>query len=95
MASASPLAWIASASASPISRRWTDSAACQGLSPGVYRYPDWSEQLIQFLTRYLFFSLGILFFNFTQNIEPVWFSRLELNIAFGVYFIIGPASEFL
>ncbi|BAZ94353.1 hypothetical protein TspCOW1_06830 [Thiohalobacter sp. COW1] len=70
-------------------RRWTDAAVCKGLNQDVYRFPDWSEQLIQFLTRYLFFSLGILFFNFTQNIEPVWLSRLELNIAFGVYFIIN------
>lgn len=70
-------------------RRWNDSAACAVPHPETYRYPDWSEQLIQFLTRYLFFALGLLFFNFTQNIEPAWFSRLELNIAYGIYFLIN------
>ena len=70
-------------------RRWTDVGLCAGLHPDTYRYPDWSEQLIQFVTRYLFFCLGILFFNFTQNIEPAWFSRLQLNIAYGIYFVIN------
>ncbi|MBI5462443.1 MAG: diguanylate cyclase [Gammaproteobacteria bacterium] len=53
------------------------------------RAPGWPEQMIQFLTRYLFVALGILFFNFTQGIDPVWMTRLQLNTAYAVYFVIN------
>lgn len=55
------------------------------------RSPSWSEQMVQFLTRYLFVALGILFFNFTNGIQPAWMTPLQLNTAFAVYFIANSA----
>lgn len=51
------------------------------------RFPSWPEQMVQFLTRYLFVSLGFLFFNFTQGISPIWMSHLQLNLVYGAYLI--------
>lgn len=36
------------------------------------RYPAWREQLLQFLTRYLFMVLGIVFFNYPHAPGPLW-----------------------
>ncbi|MCO6440468.1 MAG: diguanylate cyclase [Nitrococcus mobilis] len=36
------------------------------------RYPGWWEQLLQFLTRYLFMVLGIVFFNYPPVPGPLW-----------------------
>lgn len=55
------------------------------------RAPAWPEQMIQYLTRYLFVALGILFFNFTQGISPVWLTPLQLNGAYAVYIVINTA----
>lgn len=55
------------------------------------RYPSWPEQVIQFLTRYLFVMLGVLFFNFTTGINPAWMTHLQLNIAFALYAIANTA----
>jgi len=55
------------------------------------RTPSWSEQVVQFLTRYLFVVLGVMFFNFTTGISPAWMTPLQLNIAFAVYFVINSA----
>jgi len=51
------------------------------------RFPGWPEQLVQFLTRYLFVALGVLFFNFTSGIAPTWMSAAQLNTAYALYFI--------
>lgn len=55
------------------------------------RSPSWPEQMIQFLTRYLFVALGILFFNFTSGIEPVWMTLAQLNTAYAVYIVANSA----
>lgn len=55
------------------------------------RSPSWSEQMFQFLTRYLFISLGILFFNFTNGIGPTWMSLTQLNTAYAIYILINSA----
>lgn len=47
--------------------------------------------MVQFLTRYLFVALGVLFFNFIQGISPVWMTPLQLNIAYAMYFAINSA----
>lgn len=57
------------------------------LDPAQLRSPSWPEQMVQFLTRYLFLTLGILFFNFTSDIQPAWMSLTQLNSAFAVYCI--------
>ena len=43
---------------------------------------------MQFLTRYLFFALGILFFNFTDGIQPARMSLALVNTAYAVYFVL-------
>jgi len=55
------------------------------------RSPGWPEQMFQFLTRYLFVVLGILFFNFTSGIEPTWMTLAQLNTAYAVYIITNSA----
>ncbi|HEB99700.1 MAG TPA: GGDEF domain-containing protein [Thiotrichales bacterium] len=52
------------------------------------RYPQWSEQLLQFLTRYLILTLGILFFNFTDGIQPRLMPLETLNLIFATYFVL-------
>ncbi|MGD8841866.1 MAG: GGDEF domain-containing protein [Gammaproteobacteria bacterium] len=67
-------------------RRRTDRRSHPGLHGG-YRYPSWAEQRIQFITRYVFLVLGILFFNVVDGIRPAYWSPLQLNIAFNVYLL--------
>lgn len=66
-----------------------DSADRRASANGAHvRAPSWHEQLVQFLTRYLFFALGILFFNFTDGVQPAWLSLPQINAAFAVYFLL-------
>ena len=53
------------------------------------RFPGWQEQKVQFLTRYLFLVLGVVFFNFSGEFKSVWLSLPQLNIIFGLYFIVN------
>ncbi|MGD8430592.1 MAG: GGDEF domain-containing protein [Ectothiorhodospiraceae bacterium] len=53
-------------------RRRRDRAQWYAVWLGSIRYPGWREQLIQFLTRYLFMVLGILFFTWPGAPPPVW-----------------------
>ena len=53
------------------------------------RFPGWQEQKVQFLTRYLFMVLGILFFNFSGEFKPTWLTLPQLNTTFGLYFVIN------
>lgn len=53
------------------------------------RFPTWHEQLVQFLTRYLFALLGLLFFNYGAHATPAWFPLSAVNIIFGVYLILN------
>ncbi len=53
------------------------------------RIPGWPEQKVQFLTRYLFLVLGVVFFNFSGEFKPTWLTLQQLNVAFGLYFIIN------
>jgi hypothetical protein len=50
--------------------------------------PSWQEQKIQFITRYLFWFLGIAFFNLVEGIEPAWFTLAQLNLAMAIYFVL-------
>ncbi|WP_455234886.1 GGDEF domain-containing protein [Thiogranum longum] len=56
---------------------------------GGYRYPPWQEQKIQFITRYVFLVLGVLFFNTVDGIAPANWPVSQLNIAFLVYFFLN------
>ncbi len=53
--------------------------------------PSWAEQQIQFFTRYLFLGLGLVFFNLAEGIEPAWMSLTQLNLAYGLYFLLHTA----
>lgn len=69
------------------SDRRRDAAWCVGM-----RFPGWQEQKVQFLTRYLFLILGVVFFNFYGEFKSVWLSINQLNLIFGLYFIVNSAG---
>ena len=70
-------------------RRLPDRRSSPAAGAGEIRYPSWPEQMVQFVTRYLFVALGVLFFNFTSGITPTWMSPLQLNIAYAAYSFIN------
>ena len=51
--------------------------------------PDRSEIVTQFFTRYLFFSLAVIYFSTLEAVTPVLFSIDQLLIALGVYFLLN------
>ncbi len=51
--------------------------------------PDRSEIVTQFFTRYLFFSLAVIYFSTLQSVRPVFFSIEQLLVALGVYFVLN------
>jgi diguanylate cyclase (GGDEF)-like protein len=51
--------------------------------------PDRSEIVTQFFTRYLFFSLAVIYFSTLDSVPHVFFTIEQLLIALGVYFFIN------
>ncbi|MHB1214576.1 MAG: GGDEF domain-containing protein [Thiobacillus sp.] len=51
--------------------------------------PDRSEIVTQFFTRYLFFSLAVIYFSTLDAVPPVLLSIEHLLIALGVYFFLN------
>jgi diguanylate cyclase (GGDEF)-like protein len=51
--------------------------------------PDRSEIVTQFFTRYLFFSLAVIYFSTLESVSPALFSIEYLLIALGVYFLLN------
>ena len=51
--------------------------------------PDRSEIVTQFFTRYLFFSLAVIYFSTLETVSPALFSIEQLLIALGVYFMLN------
>lgn len=51
--------------------------------------PDRSEIVTQFFTRYLFFSLAVIYFSTLDSVHPVLFSIGQLLVALGVYFFVN------
>jgi diguanylate cyclase (GGDEF)-like protein len=49
---------------------------------GGLRHASWAEQKIQFMTRYLFQVLGMLFFNLAPGLHPTWMTLTQLNAVF-------------
>lgn len=49
------------------------------------RIPSWPEQRVQFLTRYLFIILGLVFFNRGEGAGPLALSLQQLNLTFLLY----------
>jgi diguanylate cyclase (GGDEF)-like protein len=70
-------------------RRRNDRRASPDQPEAGYRYPSWQEQRMQFLTRYVFLVLGVMFFNLVEGIQPTYWSLALLNSAFGIYFLLN------
>ncbi len=51
--------------------------------------PDRTEIVTQFFTRYLFFSLAVIYFSTLESVRPVLFSIEQLLLALGVYFFVN------
>lgn len=51
--------------------------------------PERAEIVTQFLTRYLFFSLAVIYFSTLETVTPRLFSIEQLLIALGVYFVLN------
>ena len=49
--------------------------------------PGWEDQRIQFLTRYLFGILGVIYFNFVFEYNSPWLSLGKINVMLSLYFI--------
>jgi diguanylate cyclase (GGDEF)-like protein len=49
---------------------------------GGIRHATWSEQKTQYITRYLFLLLGLLFFNLAPGLQPTWMSLTQVNVVF-------------
>ena len=75
----------------PDRRHQPDRRAAAAPAAGRMRYPSWPEQQVQFVTRYVFWVLGILFFNFVEGIEPARWSLAQVNGAFAAYFLLNTA----
>lgn len=54
------------------------------------RVPLWPEQRAQYLTRYLFWALGLAYFNFGGP-YPHWPDLAAINSAYAVYFVLNLA----
>ncbi|HEX2584279.1 MAG TPA: GGDEF domain-containing protein [Steroidobacteraceae bacterium] len=61
----------------------------QTLTHAYIRFPTWHEQLVQFLTRYLFATLGLLFFNYGAHAAPTWLPLTQINVVFIVYLVLN------
>lgn len=56
--------------------------------PAAIRFPSRQEQSLQFLTRYLFAILGVVFFNYSKEFVAKWLSLPQINLVFGSYLLI-------
>lgn len=59
--------------AAPNSKRWV--------------VPSWADQRTQFLTRYLFAILGVVYFNFVFEYKSPWLSLDRINMLLGIYLL--------
>lgn len=55
------------------------------------RTTDWPDQKMQYVTRYAFWILGVLYFNFIVGAVPIHWTVNEVNVFFGAYFLICTA----
>jgi diguanylate cyclase (GGDEF)-like protein len=62
-----------------------------GSESGV-RYATWPEQKIQYITRYLFLVLGLLFFNLAPDFRPTWMSLTQINVFFVLLALLVTAN---
>lgn len=64
--------------------------------PGAVRCPRWGDQVVQFVTRYVFAALGIVFFNISSDaaLQPLLIPLDALNYCFAVYLVLNSAFFF-
>ncbi len=55
------------------------------------RMANWPDQKMQFVTRYAFWLLGILYFNFIVGAVPIHWTVAQVNAAFTIYFLVCAA----
>ena len=65
-------------------RRRIDDRRTVATGDGGVRHATWPEQKIQYITRYLFLMLGVLFFNLAPDFRPTWMSLAQVNAFFAV-----------
>ena len=53
------------------------------------RFPTRQEQAVQFLTRYLFIVLGLVFFNYASDFTPKWMPLWQVNLWLGVHLVVN------
>jgi diguanylate cyclase (GGDEF)-like protein len=70
-------------------RRVADRRSSSEVTVSGFRFPSWPEQQVQFITRYVFLMLGVLFFNLVEGVEPAYWSLAYLNVAFGLYLLLN------
>ena len=56
---------------------------------GGLRVPQRAEQIIQFLTRYLFEALGLVFFNLAIERAPLWFELSAINAVYACHIVLN------
>ena len=56
---------------------------------GGVRHASWPEQKVQFVTRYLFVVLGLLFFNLAPDFSPTWMTLWQINLVFVVLALLN------
>ncbi len=64
-------------------RRFHNAEAVQDV-----RSADWPDQKMQFVSRYAFWMLGILYFNFIVGAVPIHWTVGQINLALAVYLFV-------
>jgi diguanylate cyclase (GGDEF)-like protein len=64
--------------------RWEEEAADSG-----FWVPERTDIVTQFFTRYLFFSLAVIYFSTLDGVPSVLFSIEQLLLLLGVYFVVN------
>lgn len=71
---------------------WTDRRhPCRWVTEGEEGFwvPERSEIVTQFFTRYLFFTLAVIYFSTLDAVPPVFFTVEQLLVALSVYFVLN------
>lgn len=75
---------------SGVDRRRARAARGSELSGG-WRESSWSEQVLQFVARYVFIALGFAYFNVAATSPPTWLSHGQLNGILAAYVVWNSA----
>jgi diguanylate cyclase (GGDEF)-like protein len=73
-------------------RRGTAGDRRMAPPPAAIRFPSRSEQAVQFLTRYLFAVLGVVFFTYSEEFVVKWLTLPQINAVFATYLLINTVN---